>query len=97
MLKVGVSGIDFTVSTFEAHDMGILTIDPSVSVARAVVAQTNAVIVVNCMALFPAPHAFLWHTGLSFSDLVLDRPADLADLHFGEGRGNVKRGVNVML
>jgi len=97
MFEMGISGIDLTVSALLAHNMGVLTVNPSVSMVRTVVAQANAETVIDSVALFATPHAFPRHMGMGFGDMVLNGHADLMDPHFGEGGGNVKGRVYVML
>jgi len=47
---VGVSGVDLAVSAFQTHNVGVLKVNSSMSVMRAVAAKANAETVVDGVA-----------------------------------------------
>jgi len=94
---MGMCSIDLTALIFQAHGVGVFAIDSGVSMARAVVTETNAVAVVDGVAHLAAPHAFFGVPSAFFSNAVANGGADLPDSCIREGRGDMEGGVNVTL
>jgi len=89
--------VNLAVPIFQAHSVGILAIDPRVSLARTVAAKADAVTGVDGVTHLAAPHTLLWVTSTFLSDLVAEGGSYLLDACCREGGGDVKGSVNVML
>jgi len=90
-------GVDLTVSVLQAHGMGILTVDASVSSPRAVATKAYAEAVIDGVTDLATPHALLGVASAFFSNLVANRGADLLDPRGREGGSDVEGRVDVAL